>query len=293
MRIANLAGRAVLLSSDSALALDIATASDGAFGPEPQVVWDHWDAFVGWARSIDVGIHAAAIGCDPAQLEAPSPSPSQVFAIGLNYADHAKEAGLPLPQHPLVFTKFPSSLTGPHATVALSSDHVDWEAELVVVIGSGGRNIAVAAAWDAIAGYTVGQDLSDRPVQQWGAPAAQFALGKSFQGYSPTGPSVVTIDELRRTANPDALSIACTVEDVAGGPARVLQDGNSSNLIFSVSTLVSRLSEIVELKPGDLIFSGTPAGVGIGRTPAEFLRGGQRLTTTIEGVGEIQQELTR
>jgi len=256
LRIANLSGRAVLLGHT--MALDIATASHGKFGPEPRSVWAQWTDFSAWADGIDVDSNDGSVYFDEAHLGAPSPLPSQIFAVGLNYADHAAESDMVLPENPIVFTKFPSSLTGPHATVRLSGDRVDWEAELVVVIGTGGRGIPESAGWSAVAGLTVGQDISDRTVQSWGAPSAQFVLSYIADG---------------------------------DGELRLLQEGNTRNMIFSVPVLVSRLSAIVELRPGDLIFTGTPKGVGLGRKPPVFLKDGQRLTTTIEGVGTIRQVL--
>jgi 2-keto-4-pentenoate hydratase/2-oxohepta-3-ene-1,7-dioic acid hydratase in catechol pathway len=286
MRIANQGGRAVLLGQRSAL--DVATASDGRFGPDPMSVYRAWTAFREWAAGIDVDADAAARPFTPADLDAPVPAPEQVLAIGLNYADHAKETGNALPEHPLVFTKFPSSLAGPDTTVRLSGDRVDWEAELVVVIGEGGRDLP--ASWDAVAGLTVGQDLSDRTVQNRG-DRPQFGLGKSFAGYGPTGPAVVTVDELREGHDLDALRIGCRVSE-DGGEERVLQDGTTADLVFTVPELVHRLSAVVELRPGDLVFTGTPSGVGLGRTPEEFLKPGQVLTTEIEGLGTIRQTFT-
>ena len=296
MRIASLDGRAVLLGQNANrnpgrdLALDIAEASVDIFGPTPGDVFARWTEFTAWAADVDVDADQRSHPYDPAELGPPSPTPSQVFAVGLNYLDHATETDHAVPEHPLVFTKFPSSLVGPVAVVQLSGDRVDWEAELVVVIGTGGRDISEAGAWDAVAGLTVGQDLSDRTVQQWGAPAAQFALGKSFAGYSPTGPAVVTIDEVRRFVDPDALRITCEVTD-PDGETRTLQDGSTRDLIFGVPTLIARLSAVVELRPGDLVFTGTPSGVGVGRTPPMFLKDGQRLVSTIQAVGRIAQEL--
>jgi 2-keto-4-pentenoate hydratase/2-oxohepta-3-ene-1,7-dioic acid hydratase in catechol pathway len=284
MRIANLDGRAVLLGTK---ALDVATASEARFGPDPASVYRQWSAFRDWAAAIDVDAHPEARDFDPASLGAPVPAPPQVFAIGLNYADHAAETGMALPADPLVFTKFPSSLAGPESTVRLSGDRVDWEAELVVVIGEGGRDLP--AGWDAVAGLTVGQDLSDRTVQNRG-DRPQFGLGKSFAGYGPTGPAVVTVDELRSGHDLGALRIGCRVSDEDGD--RVLQDGTTADMVFPVPELVARLSAIVELRPGDLIFTGTPAGVGLGRKPPEFLQPGQVLTTEIEGIGSIRQTFT-
>lgn len=287
MRIANLQGRSTLLSGSTGL--DVERASGGRFGADPQTPWSDWAGFMAWASTVDVAGHADAQPFDERDLLAPVPNPSQVFAIGLNYADHAAESSMEVPENPLVFTKFPSSLAGSDVTVRLTGDRVDWETELVVVIGSGGRDIPNAEAWDAVAGLTVGQDISDRTVQNWGKPP-QFSLGKSFQNFAPTGPAVVTIDEIRSAGHdPDALRIHCEVVDEEGGEPRTLQDGTSADLIFPVADLVARLSAIVELRPGDLIFTGTPAGVGLGRTPQVFLKPGQRLTSEIEGLGTIRQ----
>jgi 2-keto-4-pentenoate hydratase/2-oxohepta-3-ene-1,7-dioic acid hydratase in catechol pathway len=216
------------------------------------------------------------------------PRPVNFVCIGLNYADHAAEAHLEVPEHLVVFTKFASCLTGPDVAVALSGDRVDWEAELVVVIGRGGRDIAAADAWDHVAGLAVGQDLSDRTVQSYGRPA-QFSMGKSFAGFGPVGPAVTTLDALGGAAA-DALAIRCEVTD-PDGTVRVLQDGTSADMLFGVPEIIHRLTAVVELRPGDVVFTGTPAGVGLGREPQEFLRAGQVLTTTIEGLGSIRQRL--
>lgn len=286
MRIANLSGRATLLGDTKAL--DVERASGGRFGADPQNVWADWAGFATWGVGVDVDSHQDAEGYSVADLRAPVPRPSQVFGIGLNYADHAAESMLEVPENPVVFTKFPSSLAGPATTVRLSGDRVDWEAELVVVIGAGGRDVPLERAWDAVAGLTVGQDLSDRTVQSWGNPA-QFNLGKSFAQYAPTGPAVVTMDEVRASYDPDALRIRSAIVDEPGGEPRTLQNGTTADLLFPVSELIARLSAIVELRPGDLVFTGTPAGVGLGRDPQEFLRAGQMLTTEIDGLGSIQQ----
>lgn len=286
MRIANLSGRATLLSDSKAV--DVERASDGRFGSDPQGVWADWTPFSAWARGIDVDAHEGAQPYDPAQLAAPVPTPGQVFGIGLNYADHAAESKMEVPENPVVFTKFPSSVTGPLATVRLTGDRVDWEAELVLVIGDGGRDIDPAQGWDAVAGLTVGQDLSDRTVQSRGNPA-QFSLGKSFAQYAPIGPAVVSLDEVRAEHDPDALGIRSEIVDEPGAEPRTLQNGTTADLLFPVPELIARLSAIVELRPGDLIFTGTPSGVGLGLDPQVFLRAGQVLTTSIEGLGSIRQ----
>ncbi len=280
MRIANLNGRAALISDGRAL--DLATASGGTLPSDPAALFAVWDAVVAWAEGKDAASDPASVLVHTADLGAPSPRPSQVFGIGLNYADHAREAGLELPSAPVVFTKFASSLAGADIDVTLPSDTVDWEAELVVIVGRGGRDIPAANAAAHIAGYTVGQDLSERTVQWQGSPA-QFSMGKSFESFAPTGPALVTADEL----DPENLRITTTIH--TGSEATTVQDGRTDQLIFGIPELIARLSQTVELRPGDLIFTGTPHGVGAAMDPPRFLQDGDRVVTQIEGIGTIEQ----
>jgi 2-keto-4-pentenoate hydratase/2-oxohepta-3-ene-1,7-dioic acid hydratase in catechol pathway len=259
--------------------LDVGVASDGRFSSDPQAVYDHWQEFVVWAADV-LRRDAPAAAIVTGALGVPVPAPRQIVAIGLNYREHAMESNLAIPDHPVVFTKFVSSLTGPDSTVVLPSDGIDWEVELVVVIGREAHEVPVEKAWDYVAGLTIGQDLSWRAVQTRG-PAPQFALGKSYPGFSPLGPAVVTPDEL---ADKDDLAISCALD------GEVLQDGRTSDLIFPVAELISRLSEPLTLYPGDLIYTGTPKGVGAGRTPKRFLVPGA-LTSTIEGLGDLTVNL--
>ena len=278
MRIGNLAGRSVLFTERGAT--DVAEVSDGRFSPDPQMVFEHWDDFREWAARLDPRSPARSYDVD--ELQAPVPRPGQLFAIGLNYRDHAAEAGLGLPDSPTVFTKFRASITGPTGEIVLAGDTVDWEAELVVVIGRTARHVPVEQGWDHVAGLTVGQDVSERTVQGAG-PAPQFSLGKSFPGFTPMGPWLVTVDEVRAAGlDPDALDIGA---DVNGEP---VQKGTTADLVFSVPALVAELSAVLELSPGDVIFTGTPAGVGAGRTPPRFLAPGDELRTTIAGLGELR-----
>jgi 2-keto-4-pentenoate hydratase/2-oxohepta-3-ene-1,7-dioic acid hydratase in catechol pathway len=272
MRIANLDSRLVLLTGDAAL--DVERASAGRFGPDPHAAYDDWDAFSAWAATADLG---AAEPYDPEALGAPVPRPRQVFALGLNYALHAAESGYDLPPMPLTFTKFPSCITGPAATVGVATDRVDWEVELVAVIGRPAHRVPAADAWDHVAGLMVGQDLSARDVQMTGTPP-QFSLGKSFPGFGPTGPCVVTHDEL---ADRDDLAIGCAVNGEA------VQGDRTSSMIFSVADTVAALSGICTLFPGDLVFTGTPAGVGNGMDPPRYLKPGDEVVSTIEGIGSI------
>ncbi len=275
MRLANLAGRAVLLVDGGAV--DVERLTEGKFGPGARSVLDNWAVFR--AAVADVAIdQAERIPYVLADLGTPVPEPRQIFAVGLNYADHAAESNVPAPEFPLIFTKFQSSLGGPATPVSLPSEGVDFEAELVVVIGKEIHQVAELDAWSYVAGLTVGQDLSERAVQGRG-PVPQFSLGKSFPGFSPCGPAVVSLDEV---PNPDDLAIRGWVGD------EVLQESRTKELIFSVPKLVFYLSGVCTLYPGDLIFTGTPAGVGMGRVPQRFLRPGETLMTEIEGLGRLE-----
>lgn len=235
-----------------------------------------WDAFAEWARGLRAG--DATTPLRDADLGPPVPRPAKVFAIGLNYRSHATEAGLDLPKAPMVFTKFPSCLTGPEADVVLSSGFVDWEVELLVVIGRGGRNISEARALEHVAGYSVSQDISDRRLQFSDVPP-QFSLGKSIDGFGPTGPAVVSLDEF---ADPNDLALTCDV----GGER--MQDARTSDMVFGVQPLVAYLSRHCTLEPGDLIFTGTPSGVGSTRNPRRYLRAGEEIVSTIERIGTLR-----
>jgi 2,4-diketo-3-deoxy-L-fuconate hydrolase len=210
-----------------------------------------------------------------AALGAPISQPRQVFGIGLNYRDHAGESGVPLPPAPLTFTKFPSCIAGPNADIPLSGAMVDWEVEIVAVLGDEASHVAVSDAWGLVAGLTLGQDISDRAVQMTGVPP-QFCLGKSFTSYGPIGPALVSVDAF---ADPDDLALWC---DVAG---ERMQAARSSQLIFSIPTLVAYLSSICRLYPGDLIFTGTPSGVGMAR--GRYLAPGETIVSGADLIGEL------
>lgn len=286
MRIANLDGRAVLLRDGAAL--DVARASSGLFGPDPMSPYDNWSGFQTWAASADF---ADAQPYHEAQLLAPVPRPRQIFAIGLNYTDHADESGFDYPENLVVFTKFQSCLAGPMADVPLAGDAVDYEAELVVIVGREIHDVDEVEARKSIAGYSVGQDFSERTIQRR-PPAPQFSMGKSFPAFGPFGPAVVTPDEV---SAPDSLAIRCliqgpTAESRSSGPTGwIAQDGNTRDMIFSVERILSDLSRIVTLYPGDLIFTGTPAGVGLPQGVA--LKAGDVVTTTIEGLGTLRNKI--
>jgi 2,4-diketo-3-deoxy-L-fuconate hydrolase len=278
MRIGRADGRLVVIDGDGVV--DVAAASGGKFSADPDQVFAGWDRFTEWASAhAGPGAHTGPLVLD--ELDAPVRAPAQVFGIGLNYRAHAAESGVDVPAVPPVFTKFRSCLAGPYATVELPSDAVDWEVELVAVIGRPAERVPEDKAWSYVAGLMVGQDLSERTVQLTG-PVPQFSLGKSFPGFGPTGPWLVTPDEL---PDRDDLPLRCSVD------GRVLQDGRTRDMIFSVPELVARISSICPMAPGDLIFTGTPSGVGMGRQPPEFLRPGTTLVSTIDGLGELRNAL--
>jgi 2-keto-4-pentenoate hydratase/2-oxohepta-3-ene-1,7-dioic acid hydratase in catechol pathway len=272
MRIANVNGRLTIIGERGGI--DVEKASNGRFKADPQAAYEEWAALRDWARST---AGAAAAPVAEGSLASPAPRPRQVFGIGLNYRDHAAEANLPLPERPATFTKFPSCITGPYDEVELPSGSVDWEVELVVVIGVRAYRVPEANGWDHVAGLAVGQDLSERVVQ-WGA-GGQFSLGKSFPGFGPIGPHLVTPDELPKRND---LALRCTVN------GEVMQQSRTSEMVFDVPRLVAELSAILPLLPGDVIFTGTPAGVGAVRKPPRFLTPGDVVESTIEGLGTIR-----
>lgn len=282
MKVAVVNSRTSLVVGDRLV--DAERASGGAVPADPAAMFAAWPALLAAAARIaQDGAPADAPLLDHGTLERPVPVPRQAFGIGLNYADHAGESAMALPDNPLVFPKFSSCIAGPNDPVATRSVALDWEAELVVVIGTDCYEVDAADALSVIAGYTVGQDLSDRVVQFEGGANAQFGLGKSAPGFGPVGPWVVSADELGPA---DRLDIRCDVDGVTK------QDSNTKHLIFDVPALVQYLSHRVRLHAGDLIFTGTPAGVGMGREPREVLRPGSRVDTTITGIGTLTTRVT-
>ena len=278
MRFGTVDGRLVVV--DGARALDVAAASGGALPSDVVAALERWSEVLAWAPEAD---WATAYDVVPEQLGAPVPVPRQVFAIGLNYTPHAAEAGFTPPEKPMVFTKFPSCITGPVTEVELPEGNVDWEIEVVAVVGRGGFRIAREDAWDSLAGLTLGQDLSER-LLQLAPPSPQFSLGKSHRGFGPTGPVLVTLDEI---GDPHALSFESRIGD------EVLQEDSTASLIFGIDVLVEYISAIVPLLPGDLIFTGTPGGVGNRRVPQRFLQDGETLVSRLDVVGEIRQTFRR
>ena len=270
-RFANVAGRAALV--DDGRWYDLERLTAGGVAADPM------------AALTDAGALHSAAGRLPdaepdgdladADLGAPIPRPRNVFGIGLNYRPHAEESGMDLPEVPLVFGKFPSCIVGPNSDIELRSKTADWEVELVVAIGRAGRDIAAESAWEHVLGLTVGQDISDRRLQMSQKPP-HFDLGKSRDTYGPMGPVLVSTDLV---ADPTDLAITCAVN------GETKQQDRTTSLIFGVAELIAHLSGIITLDVGDVIFTGTPAGVGA--PTRTFLQPGDVVTSTIEGIGTM------
>ncbi|MDZ7619473.1 MAG: fumarylacetoacetate hydrolase family protein [Patescibacteria group bacterium] len=210
----------------------------------------------------------------------PVPNPEKIICVGLNYADHAREGGFDLPAEPVIFGKFPSAVLADGQPIVLpaASQKVDYEAELVVVIGRGGRHIARPDALGHVAAYCCGNDVSSRD-WQLGKPGGQWLLGKTFDTFAPFGPYLVTADE---APNPNSLRIRSRVN------GQTMQDSNTSQLIFPVDELIAYVSGVCTLSPGDLLFTGTPPGVGFARTPPVFLQAGDVVEVEIDGLGILR-----
>jgi 2,4-didehydro-3-deoxy-L-rhamnonate hydrolase len=284
MRFANHDNRLTLITEPEAdlsraRGLDVHRASGGSLPHEPELALERWDEVLDWAAGVTA---PADVAIDPLRLAAPSPRPRQIFGIGVNYADHGSEAGMERPEVPLVFTKLAPAITGPFATIELATQAVDWEVEIVVVIGRAARAVGAASAWHAVAGVTAGQDLSDRDIQWRPQATPQFSLGKSLPGFAPLGPLLVTPDEF---PDPDDIELACHLN------GEEVQRSRSSLMLFSVPELIAYLSSITPLHPGDVIFTGTPSGIGMTRTPPRYLAPGDRLDSFVEGVGTMSHTL--
>ena len=269
-RLANRSGRASLISENGLW--DIERHGGGAWGSDPM------DAI---ARHEELHALADSLPAEPdetldeATLDAPIPRPAKIFGIGLNYRKHAEESGMELGDNPPTFAKFRNCLTGPGGDVIIFGPTTDWEAELVVVMGTTARDIPKEDAWKHVAGLTCGQDISER-MTQFHAKPPHFDLGKSFDTFGPLGPAVVSLDQFE---NPDDLAITC---DINGDRK---QDSRTNDLIFDVPALIEYLSGICTLEPGDLIFTGTPDGVGAAL--GQFLQPGDVICTEIEGIGTM------
>jgi len=262
---------AVRLTGERAEVVDLSTLG---FDALEKLIAAGDEAFA--AAEAAVKSNAAAAYLEAVELLSPLLAPPRIFCIGLNYLDHAAESQMKVQADPTVFLKLQSSLTGDTSPIVLPSlsTQPDYEAELAVVIGKGGYKITDTWA-DHIYGYTILNDVSARDVQ---LATTQWVLGKSFATFCPVGPWIVTKDEI---ADPHALDISLTID------GETLQHSNTRDLIFKIPALIEYISSIVALEPGDIISTGTPPGVGLGRTPKRWLKPGEEVAITIEGIGTL------
>ena len=271
-RFANVAGRAALVDDDDRW-YDLATLTNGAMPDHPMAALAHEKGLHEAAKLLADAVPNGSMA--DADLGSPVPAPRNAFGIGLNYRPHAEESNMELPEVPLVFGKFTSCVVGPRDDVEIRSETVDWEVELVVVIGSPGRDIPADSAWDHVMGLTVGQDISDRALQMASKPP-HFDLGKSRDTFGPMGPVLVSTDSFD---DPTDLAITCDIN----GERK--QEDRTTSLLFSVAELIEYLSAIITLDVGDVIFTGTPAGVGA--ASKTVLGPGDVITSSIEGIGTM------
>lgn len=279
MRFANVSGRACLVLDGRAV--DIERASGGALSSDPMATAD---------LANHASLRELAAGADPSAwpeldettLGPPVPRPGKIIAMALNYRSHAEEAGKAIPTEPHVMAKFPTCICGPYDDVPIGDlQMVDYEVELVVAVGRRGKGVAGADAWDYISGLTCGNDVSDRN-EQFRPPVKQFSLAKSYDAFGPIGPTMITPDEV---ADPDDLALSCRVD------GEVRQQARTSDFIFDVGYLMAWLSRYVTLEAGDLIFTGTPGGVGDSMDPPTYLRDGQIVEIAVEGIGAIRNRI--
>ncbi|WP_410767478.1 fumarylacetoacetate hydrolase family protein [Haloferax sp. DFSO60] len=237
-----------------------------------------------WEQKVELAIEYATetetglYDSDELDRHAPVTGPEKIVCVGLNYRDHAEEGDNPIPETPVLFSKFPTTITGPDSTISWDPDltqKVDYEAEFVIVIGREARRVSEDEALDHVAGFLIGNDVSARDLQHGDG---QWVRGKSLDSFAPIGPEIVTPDEV---SDPHDLSIWTEVNGTR------LQDSSTSNLIFGVDELVSFCSQAFTLKPGDLIFTGTPPGVGVYREPPVLLEDGDEVTVGIDELGEL------
>ena len=276
-KLANINGNSALVNGDAYF--DLAVISEGNVSSDPSKVINSLDAISKLYAQIDQFNPSGSL--KDVKMGPPITGSRNCFAVGLNYRNHAEESGMEIPPFPMIFTKHTSCINGPFDNIEMRSDIVDYEAELVVVIGKQGKNISNDEAWNHVAGLTVGQDISDRSVQFHATPP-QFNLGKSFDTFGPIGPILVSPDEFE---DKNSLDLECSVN------GELRQKDNTNDLIFDIPYIISYISEFITLEPGDLIFTGTPAGVGA--TQGKLLKDGDILSTTIEGIGRMENKCVR
>lgn len=278
---------------DDKTIVDLHRASGGELAADMIGILNGGDEAMATARSAVDAAHAAgaagasatgvifSLDLPGTQLEAPIPRPGKVLAIGLNYRDHAVESKQELPKHPVVFSKASTCIIGPGASVHRPrvSASVDWEGELCFIIGRKARHIAAGDALAYVAGYTIGDDVT---VRDWQFHSPTWMMGKSFDTHGPIGPWIVTRDEV------DAGNLG--IRTYVNGELK--QESNTSQLIFDISAIIEYLSTAFTLEPGDVVFTGTPAGVGVARKPPQFLKPGDIVRVEIDGLGALENPVT-
>ena len=234
--------------------------------------------YIEHGRSADRRTGGEAVSLGDARLHAPIARPAKIICIGLNYEDHAAETGQEIPEKPIIFAKYPNTIIGPGETIRIPpiTEQVDYEAELAVVIGRTAKNVPEEEALEYVFGYTNGNDVSSRDLQF--SEGGQWTRSKSLDTFAPIGPYIATRDEV---PDPQNLSIRCILN------GEVVQDGTTSDMVFSVAELISFLSKGMTLAPGDIILTGTPAGVGFVRDPQLFMKPGDEVTVEIEGLSTL------
>ena len=274
MRLANHAGRATVVVDGRAV--DVETASGGSLGSDPMLLADLANHPV-LQRIADAAVPADWPAVDEAKLGAPVPRPPKGFGVALNYRQHAVESNLAIPEEPHLFAKTENCVCGPFDDIVVPAgrEKVDYEAELVIAFGRRCSGATRADAWSYLAGVTCGQDISDRG-EQFRLPVKQFTIAKSYDTFGPIGPYLVTPDEF---ADPDALDLVGRLSGVE------MQRTSTNDLIFGVPALVEWLSRFITFQPGDLVWTGTPGGVGEAQQPPRFLRAGDIVETEIPGIG--------
>jgi 2-keto-4-pentenoate hydratase/2-oxohepta-3-ene-1,7-dioic acid hydratase in catechol pathway len=272
--------RAAVLVGDRFL--DLAASDSRIPNSVRQIIGD--PALLAAARQVASRGDSAGVSATTARLHAPIHDPQKIVCVGLNYRDHAHESKMPIPREPVLFSKFPSALVGHGEPVVLPkvSSKVDYEAELVIVVGKRGRRISEASAMDHVAGYSVGHDVSARD-WQLEKDGKQWMVGKTFDTFAPVGPTLVTRDEV---PDPHKLAIALRVNGQA------LQSSNTEQMIFTVAQLISYLSVVFTLEPGDLIFTGTPPGIGHARNPPVYLKPGDVAEVEIHTLGVLRNPVS-
>ncbi|HZT79145.1 MAG TPA: fumarylacetoacetate hydrolase family protein [Gemmataceae bacterium] len=260
-------------------------ATDPSLPPSVRQLLEAGEAALGAATRAARRADAVRHPAGEVKLLAPIPDPHKIVCVGLNYRDHAAESGSPIPRDPVLFSKYATALVGPEHPIVLPpvSSKVDFEAELVIVVGRRGRNLPAdsAAAWAA--GYTVGHDVSARD-WQLEKDGKQWMVGKTFDTFAPTGPHLVTADEV---PDPHRLGIRLRLN------GKTMQDSNTSQMIFGVGALLAYLSQVFTLEPGDLVFTGTPPGVGVARKPPVFLRPGDVVEVEIDRLGVLRNPVVQ